>query len=108
MLDLPFGEFRRPTATTSNQAPAAGKKLWIIRMARLIERGATGNPEAARSLIFINGYFESIKGGWMVVVRMRDREVEMSKKEAMEKLSGELVGQKRPVDDFKRFALDVR
>jgi|GEM_PF-4985438 len=44
----------------------------------------------------------------MVVVRMRDREVEMSKKEAMEKLSGELVGQKRPVDDFKRFALDVR
>ncbi|MEM3555775.1 MAG: hypothetical protein QXF56_03610 [Candidatus Micrarchaeia archaeon] len=44
----------------------------------------------------------------MVVVKMKDKEVEVSQKEAMERFSGGLIGQKRPVDDFKRFALDVR
>lgn len=44
----------------------------------------------------------------MVVVKVRDKEVEMSQAEALERQRGALIGQKRPVDEFKRFALDIR
>jgi hypothetical protein len=44
----------------------------------------------------------------MVVVKVKDKKVEMSAEQALELQRGGRIGHKRPANDFRGFALDIK